>query len=93
VHQLSAQIAVTPFADHEQPFPTTGRMLARLETAPRGKAAAVSKNLHVDDRRYHRRRDYGVDARDCCQPPGGLVATSLLQQAFVEISNPPLDRP
>ena len=80
VHQLSAQIAVTPFADPEQPFPTTGRVLARRETEPRGKAAAVREDLRVDDRRYHRCRDYGADTRDRCQPPGGLVVTSLPQR-------------
>ena len=93
VHQLSAQIAVTPFADPEQPFPTTGRVLARRETEPRGKAAAVREDLRVDDRRYHCSRDYGADTRDCCQPPGGLVVTSLPQQASVEVSDLHLDRP
>jgi hypothetical protein len=63
VHQLSAQIAVTPFADSEQPFPTTGRVLARRETEPRGKAAAVREDPRIDDRRYHRCRDYGASTR------------------------------
>jgi hypothetical protein len=58
VHQLSAQIAVTALADAEQPFSATGRVLARGEAEPRGKAPAAGKDLRVDDRRHHRRGDH-----------------------------------
>ena len=85
MHQLSAQIAVTPFADSEQPFPAAGRVLARGETEPRGKAPAAGKGLRVDDRRHHRCRDHRADAGDCGQPLGGLVVASLVLQTFVEL--------
>jgi|SRR5919106_384150 hypothetical protein len=74
----TAQIAVTAFADSEQPFPAAGCVLARGETEPGGKAPAIVKGLRVDDGRHHRCRDHRADTRDCGQPPGSLVAASLV---------------
>ena len=74
VHQLSPQIAITTLANAEQPFPATGRMLARGEAEPRGKAAAAVEELRVTDRRHHRRGDHRADARDSVNR---LAASSL----------------
>src|SRR4029453_14397636 len=91
VHELSAQITVTPFADSEQPLPAAGCVLTRGETEPRGKAPAAGEGLRVHARRHHRCCDHWADAGDCGQPLGGLVAAGLVLQTFVELGDPRLD--
>ena len=86
MHQRPARIPITPLADAEQTFSATGRVLARGEAEPRGKAAAAGKDLRPRPSPPSPWR-YRADARDCSQPPGGLVVACLLLQAPVEIGD------
>ena len=67
VNQQRSQVGVTAFADAKQTMLATRRALARHETQPRSKLAAIVERSRIGDTRHQPARRERADPRDRLQ--------------------------
>src|SRR6476469_127848 len=88
-----AQVFVASFADPEQPWLPTGRILSRYQTEPSGEIAPTRKRRSIANRGRQGGRIQCADPRDRGQAPSCIVSLradgELLIKCFDATVDPP----